>query len=147
MISLNLRLNGMLAPTERIRQVVAQLSGIGGARSVGFGPNKVRSLPDAIARVLAQHFGFAVNGKVVDKKVEEQVLAQPPMSSANGSSNGHTKTDDVQNIMSEAPTQQIPLTVNAPHTNLFDICPDCGTTSFAYEEGCKKCYSCGYSEC
>ena len=32
-------------------------------------------------------------------------------------------------------------------TNLFDICPECGTASFAYEEGCKKCYGCGYSEC
>ncbi|MDP3941168.1 MAG: adenosylcobalamin-dependent ribonucleoside-diphosphate reductase [bacterium] len=150
MISLNLRLNGMLAPTERIRQVVAQLSGIGGARSVGFGPNRVRSLPDAIARVLAQHFGFAVNGKVVDKKVEEQVKAQPPLSTpaeSNGVSNGHLKTDAVQSIGNEPPAQQLPLTVNAPHTNLFDICPDCGTTSFAYEEGCKKCYSCGYSEC
>jgi len=55
MISLNLRINGALAPRERIRQVVAQLIGIGGARSVGFGENKVRSLPDAIAKVLSKH--------------------------------------------------------------------------------------------
>ena len=32
-------------------------------------------------------------------------------------------------------------------TNLFDVCPQCQTVSFAYEEGCKKCYACGYSEC
>jgi len=28
-----------------------------------------------------------------------------------------------------------------------DLCPDCGDSSFIFEEGCKKCYSCGYSEC
>jgi ribonucleoside-diphosphate reductase alpha chain len=66
MISLNLRINGALSPRERIRQVVAQLIGIGGARSVGFGENKVRSLPDAIAKVLSKHFEFRVNGVVED---------------------------------------------------------------------------------
>jgi len=29
----------------------------------------------------------------------------------------------------------------------YDICPKCGVAAFAYEEGCKKCYGCGYSEC
>jgi ribonucleoside-diphosphate reductase alpha chain len=26
-------------------------------------------------------------------------------------------------------------------------CPECGTGSLAYEEGCVKCHVCGYSEC
>ena len=31
----------------------------------------------------------------------------------------------------------------------FDMgtCPDCGTGHLAFEEGCKKCHICGYSEC
>lgn len=28
-----------------------------------------------------------------------------------------------------------------------DICPTCGQATFVNEEGCRKCYSCGYSEC
>jgi hypothetical protein len=28
-----------------------------------------------------------------------------------------------------------------------NLCPQCGSTTLVYEEGCKKCYSCGYSEC
>ncbi len=28
-----------------------------------------------------------------------------------------------------------------------DLCPDCGHASFVNEEGCRRCYSCGYSEC
>ncbi|MHB1158805.1 MAG: vitamin B12-dependent ribonucleotide reductase [Chloroflexota bacterium] len=28
-----------------------------------------------------------------------------------------------------------------------DLCPECGHATLVYEEGCQKCYSCGYSEC
>jgi ribonucleoside-diphosphate reductase alpha chain len=28
-----------------------------------------------------------------------------------------------------------------------DICPECGNAAFMMVEGCKKCYSCGYSQC
>ena len=28
-----------------------------------------------------------------------------------------------------------------------DICPICGNVTFVNIEGCKKCFSCGHSEC
>jgi hypothetical protein len=28
-----------------------------------------------------------------------------------------------------------------------DLCPECGQAALVNEEGCRKCYSCGYSEC
>ncbi len=128
-ISLNLRLASVVSPREKIRQVVAQLSGIGGTRSIGFGKERVRSLPDAIAKVLSQHFGFAVNGQVEDKKVIQ---------------NGQETKEEIVAL------EQLSLegkTSGLPHTSLFDICPECGSGSLAFEEGCRKCYSCGYSEC
>lgn len=27
-----------------------------------------------------------------------------------------------------------------------DLCPECGQATFVFEEGCKKCYGCGYAE-
>jgi ribonucleoside-diphosphate reductase alpha chain len=152
MISLNLRLNGALAPRERIRQVVAQLIGIGGARSVGFGENKVRSLPDAIAKVLSKHFEFKVNGVVEDRN--------PNAHNGNGVNahlNGHSlpiaadaAPREEEIIKIEQLSLQTPggaLSNDETATSLYDICPECGAASFAYEEGCKKCYACGYSEC
>lgn len=62
MISTTLRFGNHLPPVERAREIVDQLRGIGGGRSVGFGPNKIRSLPDAVAKALSLHFGFA-NGE------------------------------------------------------------------------------------
>lgn len=59
MISTTLRFGNHLPPLERAKEIVEQLKGIGGGRSVGFGPNKIRSLPDAVAKALSLHFGFA----------------------------------------------------------------------------------------
>jgi len=61
-ISTTLRFGNHLPAKERAREIMEQLRGIGGGRSVGFGPNKVRSLPDAVAKAIGMHFGF-VNTK------------------------------------------------------------------------------------
>jgi ribonucleoside-diphosphate reductase alpha chain len=55
LISLVLRLPATLPPTERMRWVMDELAGIGGGRALGFGANRVRSLPDGVAQVLAEH--------------------------------------------------------------------------------------------
>ena len=57
LISLALRMPSPLSPRRRLEEIVAQLSGIGGGRPLGFGPQRVLSLPDGIARVLAEHLG------------------------------------------------------------------------------------------
>lgn len=161
MISIFMRLNSPVHPRERMRKVVSELSGLGGSKSIGFGENRVRSLPDAIAKVLAKYAGFRVNGQVEDKV---QLPLETPVagvltnghSNGNGLSNGHSESPKV--VVEEAPlvaSTQLPLngtgaSMVAPmdsNTGLFDICPECGAGSLAYEEGCKKCYACGYSEC
>ena len=54
--SLNLRLDSPLSQNERAREIARQLKSIGGSASVGFGIQRVRSLPDAVARSIDQHF-------------------------------------------------------------------------------------------
>ena len=61
-ISTALRFRGSLSPREKAQEIAHQLAGIGGRRSVGFGPNKIRSLPDAISVALSTHYGFKING-------------------------------------------------------------------------------------
>ena len=56
LISLIFRLEP-IPPKERAVQIIEQLSGIGGARSVGLGKSKVLSLPDAVSKALAEHYG------------------------------------------------------------------------------------------
>lgn len=138
MISFVLRIYSPVPARERVREIVSELTGIGGAKSIGFGPNRVRSLPDAIAKVLANHSGFRVNGKVEDR--------QPQTNGVHADVSPEAK-ELTEEVAVNQLTLPVPEMSSGSTTSLFDICPECGTGSFAYEEGCKKCYSCGYSEC
>jgi ribonucleoside-diphosphate reductase alpha chain len=115
-----LRLPSPIPGDERLQLMATQLHGIGGSRSIGFGAERVLSLPDAVAQALTWHL--------------EQGLSQvPPPISGTPHRNG-------------APA---PLQLTLPALKMTgNICPQCGSTAaFVLEEGCKKCHSCGYSEC
>jgi ribonucleoside-diphosphate reductase alpha chain len=124
LISTTLRFGNHMPPKERARELVEQLSGIGGGRSVGFGANKVKSLPDAVAKAIGMHFGLI--GYADGKKKEEAEPVQQELE-VTAKTNGHT---------------QMPL-----FRKRADLCPKCGEATLVFEEGCKKCYGCGYSEC
>jgi ribonucleoside-diphosphate reductase alpha chain len=105
LVSLVLRLPSPLSPRQRLEAAISQLSFIGGGQPTGFGAAKVLSLPDALARTLAEHIGTP---------------------------------------------RATPATAPAPGGGLRrvgDLCRECGQATLVYEEGCKKCLSCGFNEC
>jgi ribonucleoside-diphosphate reductase alpha chain len=73
LISLVLRLPSPFDPQERLKLVIDQLAGIGGGRSMGFGVNRVRSLPDAIAQVMREH----LNGHYDVTPLEDAANQEP----------------------------------------------------------------------
>jgi len=111
LISYVLRVDSPILPRDRLAEIVRQLAGIGGGRPFGFGPNRVLSLPDGVARALAEYLG----------------QTPPPA---------------VEAASSEA---KLPLT--QIHMQIGDLCPQCGEAAVVNEEGCRKCYACGHSEC
>ncbi|MCR4326878.1 MAG: adenosylcobalamin-dependent ribonucleoside-diphosphate reductase, partial [Candidatus Roizmanbacteria bacterium] len=122
-ITLVLRMNSHLTGRQRLEYIIEQLDSIGGARSLGFGDAKIRSLPDAIAKTLIRHFA-----------------ANMP--------NPLAKHEEAQGQVASTEVMQQPQLISTKEAKTsFDICPHCGDMAFAYEEGCKKCYSCGHSEC
>ncbi|MEK7587259.1 MAG: LAGLIDADG family homing endonuclease [Patescibacteria group bacterium] len=141
LISLIFRIASPMSAMDRARKVAAELIGIGGARSMGFGENRVRSLPDAVAKVIDRHFGFFVK-----HRLEEAVPAHATIH-ADGNGVVHTTAPTVEPAEQPmtVPTQQMLFTEKRMVT--VDLCPGCGEASLVFEEGCKKCYSCGYSEC
>jgi len=104
-----------------INQVKEQLRGISCDRAVGLGPNKVLSVPDAI-------------GQAIERYLQEKEGVQEALPLTVGSGEGGASP---QAVMSSG------------SGDVFDMgtCPDCGTGHLAFEEGCKKCHVCGYSEC
>ncbi len=120
LISYILRLASPIASRERLAEIVRQLSGIGGGRSLGFGPNRVRSLPDGVGQVLDEY---------LKGRKTHQLDADTP-------------TEAMDAVTSGLPTVTDPVV-----TKMGDLCPECGEATMVNEEGCRKCYTCGYSEC
>ena len=130
LVSFILRLASPLAPRDRLYEVVRQLSGIGGGRSLGFGPNRVRSLPDGVAQALAEYLENTAEGE------EESNTAQP-------GENGKKKPLDGSSSAALA----VDLSSEPLGMRIGDLCPECGQAAVVNEEGCRKCYACGFSEC
>jgi ribonucleoside-diphosphate reductase alpha chain len=103
-----------------VRLLAEQLRGIGGSRSAGFGPDRVRSVPDAIGKLLQDHY---VNRK----------------GTADGNSNGHSGVP--------APASYADLETHTEPLVVGELCPDCQNATLMNEEGCRKCHTCGYAEC
>ncbi|MCA9738246.1 MAG: vitamin B12-dependent ribonucleotide reductase [Gemmatimonadota bacterium] len=110
-----------------ITAVRDQLRGISCDRAVGIGPNKVLSAPDAIAQAIERY--------LEEKEgVQEELL---PLASVPSPTIAATRP-------APAPAPAKPA-ATAPA--FLGACPSCSASQLAYEEGCVKCYVCGYSEC
>jgi len=133
-ISTTLKFRGETSAKEKAREIADQLSGIGGRRSVGFGPTKIRSLPDAVAGALSIHYDFGINGYHLSPQI-----FNGSVNYKNGHTNGHVKEGTGENKT----TEYLQMEINKPG----DICPSCGAGALVFEEGCSKCHVCGHSEC
>ena len=135
------------SPNAALEEVAYQLKGIGGATSLGFGINRVSSIPDAVGKVLLDELELS-------KKLDENDIAvlhdkntykQESLFSSKKdnykepnkdkeSSHGHQNADN--NLQ-----QKSAIFKNA------SVCPECGNMTLVDTEGCVKCFSCNYSRC
>jgi len=159
MISLSLRLNTHFTWQEKIAKIVDELLNIGGAGVKGFGKAQIRSLPDAVAKVLSMRYGLHGFEPHAGNVLNHKPNGQAHVTNGNGH-NGHAhqgltradgpvdEVDEQEEDVIQQPTQMMslsePLTA---YPKKLDLCPDCGDAALIYEEGCKKCYSCGFSKC
>jgi ribonucleoside-diphosphate reductase alpha chain len=118
LVSLALR-SGIPVP-----DIYQQLRGISCDRAVGFGTNKVLSLPDAIGQAIEQHMREKAGIQ------QELPIAQPIAAQAHA----------------QAAQAQIELKAYDPAETFMGTCPDCAS-DLQFMEGCAKCPTCGYSEC
>jgi len=123
LMSLILRMASPVSPIERVREIVKQITGIGGARSYGFGKRRVLSLPDAVGQALAENYlnvssGNETDGQGAEMGIEKEIAAAAPAHHNSGAT-----------------------------ASTVDLCPSCGDSAFVRVEGCQTCYACGYSEC
>ena len=88
----------------------------------------MRSLPDGVGQVLDEYL------RERDGEPKGHELVSPPAgAAAPAGGNGHHPA------VNEPPSQSL--------MKIGDLCPECGEAAVVNEEGCRKCYACGFSEC
>ncbi len=113
---------------QKVELLIKHLKGIGGSGAIGFGPNRVESIADAVAKALETH---VQNGPYDDHDpapVAATLAHHEDHAEASGSVGGH---DHHHGAMATS----------------RDLCPSCGSASLINIEGCKTCSNCGYSKC
>jgi ribonucleoside-diphosphate reductase alpha chain len=121
--SLALQINGPMTPMERLSEIAEQFNGIGGANSVGFGKNQVRSMPEAVSRAIVE---------ITEEIIKMQTVGELAPSTL----------PELAAAVTATARKRAKAKTPAP-----DICPSCGSASFIREEGCQHCTACGHSRC
>jgi ribonucleoside-diphosphate reductase alpha chain len=118
-----------MTPTERLSELHDQLEGIGGSNAIGMGKNKVKSMPDAIAKSIHE-----ITVRQVERRDHLIAIINP---------NAATHTEAHNDVQIVTPTH----VVKNDRRVRMDLCPTCGENALVSEEGCQHCNNCGYSRC
>jgi len=143
LISYVLRLSSPIEPAQRLTDLSKQLAGIGGGRSLGFGPNRVRSLPDGVAQVLEEY----LDDRAQRMSDEDEKPAVTPAPLFDVLQQAPAEAFSVPPAPVKDPEPEKPAAPTTSAGLIGDLCPECGQATLINEEGCRKCYTCGYSEC
>jgi ribonucleoside-diphosphate reductase alpha chain len=112
-----------------VNDVYTQLRGISSDRAIGFGQNKVLSLPDAIAQAI----GLREQEKA---GIQQELIPEAVLPLAD--------VDVTAPVIMPPPSLQ--LDAYDPGESFMGTCPEC-KSQLEFAEGCMKCHACGYSEC
>ncbi|MCL6453685.1 MAG: adenosylcobalamin-dependent ribonucleoside-diphosphate reductase [Alicyclobacillus sp.] len=102
-------------------ELVRHFSGIGGSSSVGFGAQRITSVPDAIAKALIEHSETFPLRKTAFREWA-------------------TSGEETVTVADEKPALR-------NFTLAKDLCPNCHQHSLVHTGGCYECEACGYSKC
>src|SRR3954454_18005764 len=112
-----------------MKEIYRQVRGISSDRTIGLGPNKVLSVPDAV-------------GIAIERYMHEKQGIQQELLPGNGVSTAPAPI--VAQPASGPGGEQMVL--GGLQETLSGACPDCGS-QLEFAEGCMKCHVCGFSEC
>ena len=122
------------------REVIKQLRGISSDQPAFDNGEVIFSGPDAIA--VAMDRVFKEHGDWPQPRLSSSEIGQPSMFGAPSAKElGMPTATPVERIDNEV---KVPVSVASQIS--ADLCPDC-SSPLAHEEGCQKCYSCGFSKC
>jgi len=150
LISLILRLASPTSRVARVQEIIGQLEMIGGAHSIHFGPARVRSLADGIARVLARYLEHAApDQSEAPLGPSEARLGPATAMLAAEAPDAHDSSLAGATVSAwKSGSQYGPISgVFALPSSGADFCPRCRRAAFVSSMGCMQCAECGFREC
>ena len=131
LISYILRMASPIEPVERLHEVVAPAR-----RHRRRALARLRPQPRALPARRHRPGPRALPGHV--ERAPDAKSRRLPSRPRHGNGNGNGHGPALENARRSS---------SAALFKIGDLCPECGEASVVNEEGCRKCYSCGYSEC
>jgi ribonucleoside-diphosphate reductase alpha chain len=119
------------------KEVIKQLRGITDIPAWDEG-NLIRSVPDALAMVL-EKITSDKKDNITNEGTQESMFSDRTKSKK--------LEESTQPTMINLPDNETVTVKVTTGNNITQNCPDCEIGNLAFEEGCQKCYSCGYSKC
>ncbi|WP_254279043.1 adenosylcobalamin-dependent ribonucleoside-diphosphate reductase [Haloarcula marina] len=135
-------------------EIADELQGIRSPKVAWDKGEQIQSIPDAIGTALRRYLDGEVD-KAYPQQVTLEETAEDEEDEAERGASASTQTDGGPQAAESPNADAGPDAGSATagdQQELIDAgespeCPDCGSLSLYYSEGCKTCESCGWSEC
>ncbi|MFO7833325.1 MAG: ribonucleoside-diphosphate reductase, adenosylcobalamin-dependent, partial [Halohasta sp.] len=129
-------------------EIANELNGIRSPKVAWDKGEQINSIPDAIGTALRRY----LDGEIEEPYPKQQNLSELSDEPAAHETDGGAVSDDTTaNGATPGPSTESTETTDATDKLLAEgespECPECGSMSLYFSEGCKTCESCGWSEC
>lgn len=123
------------------RMLLKHLNSVKGDKPMGFGPNRVDSIPHALSKVLRDH--LIRTGKLQDYSKQATLALEHEAPKAVEKPAAPKQSEKLQSTATIEPAKY----EEKQQGDLF--CPQCYSRNVAMMAGCKEptCFDCGYSKC
>ncbi len=133
-------------------EIADELQGIRSPKVAWDKGEQIQSIPDAIGTAMRRY----LDGEIEKAYPQQQNLTELEDEAAGHETDGGVASETDVDVGTADITTESPEDVDAEQSDasqdLIDAgespeCPECGSLSLYYSEGCKTCESCGWSEC
>ena len=134
-------------------EIVDKLQGIRSPKVAWDKGEQINSIPDAFGTALRRYLDDEIDRAYPDQATLEQTAGEGPEGGEPEQevSQGTLETSEPETDGGGTAARSA-AEIESDHQSVVDAgenpeCPDCGSLSLYYSEGCKTCESCGWSEC
>jgi ribonucleoside-diphosphate reductase alpha chain len=121
-------------------EIADELQGIRSPKVAWDKGEQINSIPDAIGTAMRRY---------LDGEIDKRYPQQQNLTEVEGSASDSRETDGGASVAasSDADADADDATRDLLEAGESPECPECGNMTLVYNEGCKTCQSCGWSEC